>query len=367
MPRQVLALLIQALFASTSQVALNWPVGSCLADSIFTAMGKVGSRLKVVMIGTLGPMATQSGHWWYDLIHAGTTGSTYVSFYQGDLDTWDKWATIRKANPLIGLDAHTRKVVLEERDNARKDSRLRARFLTYRLNIPSQDSAAMLLSVDDWRKIRRREVPEREGRPVVALDVGENRSWCAAVAMFSNGRTEARALAPGLPSLSEQERRDHVPKGSYTRLHEAGILELAEGLHVPPPAQLWAMVRDTWGKPREIVCDRFKLKHLEDVIKNVKIDARVSQWSSASYDVHSLRKLARDGPLSVDVESRPLVEASLGVAMVENDRSGSCRMVKRGTHNEARDDIAYALHLIAGLYERQPFSKGSGVYLGFAG
>ena len=46
------------------------------------------------------------------------------STFKGELETWDKWATIRKANPLINLDAHTRKVVLEERDKARHDSRL---------------------------------------------------------------------------------------------------------------------------------------------------------------------------------------------------------------------------------------------------
>ena len=97
--------------------------------------GKVGSRLKLVLIGTLAPLATNTGHWWFDLVKDGTKGRTHVQYFKGELETWDRWPTIRKANPLIGLDAHTRKVILEERDSARSDPRLKARFLSYRLNM----------------------------------------------------------------------------------------------------------------------------------------------------------------------------------------------------------------------------------------
>ena len=45
----------------------------------------------------------------------------------------------------------------------------------------------------------------------------------------------------------------------------------------------------------------------------------------------SLRKYAKDGPLSVAENSRALLAVSLGVAMVKNDDTGSFRMVKSGT------------------------------------
>ena len=128
--------------------ALEIVGGQMLSDSLFTAQGKVGSRLKLILCGTLGPMATGAGHWWWDLMADGTKGRVHVQLFQGQVETWDKWATIRKANPLIGLDAHTRKVILEERDDARGDSRLKARFLTYRLNRPSGDESEVL--VDRW-------------------------------------------------------------------------------------------------------------------------------------------------------------------------------------------------------------------------
>ena len=48
--------------------------GEMMADALFTAQGKPDSALKLLMIGTLAPMATAAGHWYYDLVHAGTKG-----------------------------------------------------------------------------------------------------------------------------------------------------------------------------------------------------------------------------------------------------------------------------------------------------
>ena len=45
--------------------ALEIVGGQMMADALFTAQGKVGSALKLVLIGTLSPMATGPGHWWY--------------------------------------------------------------------------------------------------------------------------------------------------------------------------------------------------------------------------------------------------------------------------------------------------------------
>ena len=118
--------------------ALEIVGGQMLADSLFTAQGKVGSRLKLILIGTLAPTATSSGHWWYDLVTGGTKGTTHVQYFHGELETWDKWQTIRKANPLVAVDADFRRKLQEERDAGRRDTREKARFLSYRLNLPTR-------------------------------------------------------------------------------------------------------------------------------------------------------------------------------------------------------------------------------------
>ena len=335
----------------------SWEIGGGLLlwDALTGAQGKPGSPLKIVIIGTLAPAAKGAGHWWWDLIHDGTNRSTYVMALQGDAATWDKWATIRKANPLTAISPEQRRKLLEERDAARRDSRLKARFMSYRLNQPSADESDVLLTVDDWKGVEARATPERSGRPVVGVDLGGGRAWSAAVAMYPSGRTEAIAVAPGLPSLAEQEKRDRVPAGTYEKLYDMGQLDVAEGLRVQPPAMLWECIRERWGKPLLVVCDRFRLAELQDAIGHgVRIEPRVTRWSESSFDIRALRKMAKDGPLSVDVGSRQLIATSLARAEVKNDDAGSVRMVKHGAGNTARDDVAAALILAAGAVERNP-------------
>ena len=189
-----------------------------------TAMGKPGSPLRALYIGTLAPAV--SG-WWHDLVDDGTHGSTYVQALRGNPERWDQWPEIRRCNPLTAISPPFRKKLLEERDAARADSRLKARFLSYRLNVPSGDESTMLLTVDDWERVTARPVPEREGRPIVGVDLGGGRAWSAAVAVWRSGRVEAIAVAPGVPDLEAQEKRDRVPWGTYRKLALSGALRVA--------------------------------------------------------------------------------------------------------------------------------------------
>ena len=65
----------------------------------------------------------------------------------------------------------------------------------------------------------------------------------------------------------------------------------------------------------------------------------------AAFDIRSLRKFAKDGPLAVDEDSRLLLATSLSKATVKNDDQGNTRLLKKGTNNTARDDVAAALSL----------------------
>ena len=102
-----------------------------------------------------------------------------------------------------------------------------------------------------------------------------------------------------------------------------------------------------------MVCDRFRLGELEDAIKGVTtIEPRVTQWSSAAADIRAVRKFTRDGPFSFEESSRDLLAVSLMAATVQNDNAGNFRLVKRGKDNQARDDVAAALTLAAGAFDR---------------
>ena len=214
--------------------------GELLHTSIATALGKPGSKMKAIYIGTIAP-ATRG--WWPDLIHQASRGSTYVQALQGDQDKWDSWPEIKRCNPLTKLSPEFAAKLKEERNDARHDSRLKARFLSYRLNRPTGDESTMLLTVNDWERVRARPVPERGGGlPVVGVDLGAGRAWHSAVAIWPNGRVEAVAVCAGLPDIPSQEKRDVVERGTYQKLIDQGRLLVAHGLRVQPPSMLADMI-----------------------------------------------------------------------------------------------------------------------------
>ena len=338
--------------------------GTLMNDAIVTALGKPGSPMKAIFIGTLAPAVDG---WWHDLVKAGCSPSTYVQALTGDPDKWAEWREIKRVNPLTAISLEFRRRLKLEREEARGDSRLKARFLSYRLNVPSGDESTMLLTVDDWQRVTERETPPRNGKPIVAVDLGAGRAWSAAVAVYRNGRTEALALAPGIPSIEEQEKRDRVGAGVYQKLVSAGLLHIADGLRVQPPSMLADLITETWGPPAGVVADRFRISDLADA-GLPGLEPRMTRWSESSEDIRALRRMARDGPLSVDPGSAPLLEASLSVSAVKNDDAGNVRLQKRGSNNQSRDDVAAALTLGAGLHQRRSKApKSGGVYRGKSG
>ena len=83
----------QESLSQMNQVAWDAQGGAMMSDALDTAIGKAGTDLRVVYIGTLAP--SRSG-WWSDLISDGSGGSTYVQSLQGDLKRWDQWSEIRR-------------------------------------------------------------------------------------------------------------------------------------------------------------------------------------------------------------------------------------------------------------------------------
>jgi YD repeat-containing protein len=176
--------------------------GQLMFDAIQTAMGKPNSPLKAIYIGTIAP---SDRGWWPELVERGSHGSTYVQKLVGDPEKWDRWSEIKRCNPLVAISPEFRKKLKEERDEARKDSRLKARFLSYRLNCPTQDESTVLLTTEDWKLMLTRPVPERKGSPIVGIDLGGGRAWSSAVAVWRNGRTEAIGLKQ-TPYIATKER-----------------------------------------------------------------------------------------------------------------------------------------------------------------
>ena len=256
--------------------------GQLLFDAIETSKGKPGSPLRSLYIGTIAP--SMDG-WWSELATSKSGKGRVVKCLQGDREKWDSWAEVRRVNPLTRIAPEFRKQLRAELKAAVADSRLKARFLSYRLNLPSADEATMLLSVDDFERMAERDVADRAGRPIVGIDLGGGRAWSAATAIWESGRVEALAIAPGIPNIDTQEDRDSVARGTYRALLDTGRLRVAHGLRVQPPAALFEAITEEWGSPELIVCDRFRLGELRDCTNGTEVVPRVSRWSEAGFDI----------------------------------------------------------------------------------
>ena len=325
--------------------------GALMFDALRQSLGKrPGQRL--VLIGTRAP--AEDGSWWPSLLDGGSGPGTHVTVLTApDGAPWDAWDTIRRVNPLVMHNASLRKTILRERDDARRDETQRPAFQAYRLNRQVEVYRDVLITADAWRAVEGRTVPEREGRPVVGLDVGAERSWTGCWALWPNGRSECYAVCPGIPDLAERERQDAMPRGLYRRLHADGVLVVDDGVRVSRPATLIAHLVSVGILPQTIYCDRFALGTLKDAVAGRwPVVDRVTRWSEATDDISGFRRLVADGPLSIAPECRALARVALSQASVHSDDQGSVRLAKH-RHGRSRDDVAVAGVLACGALARE--------------
>ena len=329
--------------------------GALMYDALTTSGGKSDTRL--LLIGTRAPGA-ESG-WWRSLLSEPADPGTYRQIHEaptdaeGEVVDWASWRTIQRANPLLPFNPHPRPKLAEELRKAKRSEDSRRRFITYRLNRPQQPARSVLFTADQWRAVEARPVPEPVGRPIVGLDVGSSRAWSTAAILWPSGRLAAVAVAPGVPGLDSQERRDGKRAGRYDELREGGILTLDAGRRV---VRVVALIERIMAyRPEVIICDRFRLPAVLDAVGGrCRVISRVTRWSESTADIMAARRLALDGALAVVPECRRIFRFTLAESTVEHDDSGNVRLIKGDTHNRHRDDLAAALVLAAGAWSRRP-------------
>ena len=325
--------------------------GERLWRALLGSLGK-NSSARILACGTIAPAAV--GSWWQTFIEAGSGPGKHVQLIQGNEKTWRSWDAVLAANPVCAISKSMVRTLKREHDEALASDRAASAFLRYRMNInsPEVTHAQPLISEGEWGRVVSRPVPACEGKPIIGVDLGGNRSWSAAAALWPNGRIESFAVAPGIPSLAEQERQDQVPDSTYTDLVRSGGLTVDEGNHVPSIERLLSRV---WPwEPLCIVSDPYRSAELAQAVGGrVRILERARGGAESTSNVMALRSLLLDSNAGVTSASRDLLGAAFQQTNLVIDSNGLSKVVKLD-QRRSRDDSAMALLLAAGERARRP-------------
>ena len=275
---------------------------------------------------------------------------------------------IRRANPSLAHMPDLKKAILKDGERAKKDASLLPAYLALRLNAGVSDVVeSVLLEAGSWQKIEGN--ADARGAAVWGVDL----STCAAqsaIACFwpQSGRLEAVSAFPEKPNLKTRGTQDGA--GSlYETCHRRGELILAGQYSVDVP-ELLRVALARFGKPSQLVCDRWRIADLRDACAKAKIPLtriveRGMGFRDGAEDVRNFRKACLDGAV-VPVKSL-LLRSAMSVARTVSDPSGNAKISKAGEGKRAgsRDDAAAAAVLAVSSGMREPpRPRSGGVYRG---
>ena len=326
--------------------------GRRLWDAMLTSLGK--RKTQIIVVGTLAPAPlTGVGSWWPSFVAEGSGDGRHVALLQADPEKWGDFDEVLRVNPVAAINPHLRRVLEREHRAALASERAARTFRNYRLNLPGDPVESQpLITTAEWERVCARPVPACEGKPVIGVDLGGNRSWSAAAAIFPSGRTSSWAIAPGVPSLADQERDDQVADGTYSELVTAGGLSVDAGRAVPGVELLLARI---WAwEPSAIVCDNYRAPELHKAVEGrVRVIERGRGGGESTSNVQALRSLLLDSQSGVTAESRTLLGSAFQQTNLAIGNDGLTKVVKLDARR-SRDDAAAALLLAAGEQARRP-------------
>ena len=327
--------------------------GRRLWDAMLTSLGK--RRTQIAAVGTLAPGATTGpASWWHDLVKAGSGAGRHVSLIQADPEKWESFEEVKRVNPVSMINNYLLQALKREHEEALQSERSARTFKAYRLNLPvdATTEAQPLVTASEWERVCARPVPEIEGKPVIGLDLGGTRSWSSGSAIWPSGRIESWALAPGTPSLSDQEKEDQAAPDSYFELVRSRGLAVDEGRAVPSIERLLSRIWP-WN-PVCIVCDPYRSAELHQVVGGrVRIIERARSGGETISNVQNLRSLLLDTQSGVVPEARALLGAAWAQTNLLIDHAGITKVVKID-QRRSRDDAAQGVLLAAGERARRP-------------
>ena len=195
----------------------------------------------------------------------------------------------------------------------------------------SDESRAVLLTVDEWLACESDTLPPRAGSVVIGIDLGGSASMSAAAFYWpETGRLEALGAFPGNPSLLDRGQADSVA-GRYVEMEKRDELFTLGDRTVPVAPWLVEVLRRVTDQPiAALVADRYRQAELAEAMQRAGIRAPVV-WRGQGFrdggeDVERFRRAAFEGR----VKSAPslLLRSAFADAVCLSDPAGNQKLAK---------------------------------------
>ena len=295
----------------------------------------------------------------------------YRAAENSDLDDPKAWAA---ANPGIAAGIKSIEYMSDEARRVLATPADQADFRAYDLNLPGTPSTEMICSVADWKECLcpDDDLPPREGRCFVGIDLGGSSSMTSLVAVWENGRMETWGAFPDTPiSLAKRGAADGCAN-LYERAHELGELSTYAGRVVPSGEFIKDCADRLEGCDIMVAgFDRYRkaeaLQAMDEAGLHWPIELRgagASAVADGSFDVRSFQKSVLRRELRV--RRGLLLTSAIAESEIDRDARGNPALSKRKAN--ARIDALSACVIACGLREKaKSIPKSSGVYLGMTG
>ena len=273
----------------------------------------------------------------------------------------DDKAAWHEANPGLAAGIKSLDYMRAESRRVRITTADQPSFRAFDLNLPSDPSREMLVSLADWNRCLVDPLPERSGPCVVGFDAGDSASMTAAVVIWRSGRFEVYGAFPSVPPLKDRAEADNAP---YLEMEKEGTLTLYDGRVTPVGAFLESLAeRLRANHVQAFGADRFRRADVLQGMESAEIRWPVvwrgtghSSTADGSYDVRAFQDLAQTQTLG---HAGPLMMATaLRGCHLIRDPSGNPKLDK--SKQKSRIDPAQAGVIAAGLFKARLESRPAG-------
>ncbi len=206
-----------------------------------------------------------------------------------------------------------------------------------------------LVTVDEWMACETADLPPRQGRVVIGIDLGGSASMTAAAFYWpESGRLECKGTFPSRPSLLDRGQADAV-NDRYCQMQDRGELALLGDMTVPVAPWLIEVMAHVQGEMiASITMDRYKQSELGEALDKAGIRApliwRGQGFRDGGEDCERFRRAVFDG--KVQVKPSLLLRSAIADAVVLRDPANNLKLTKARSNGRI-DAVAASVLAVA--------------------